>query len=56
MFSLIYVWINDWVSNREAVDLRHHGGHYDVIVMMFYDQGIVAVMSIEEVCRRHHMK
>ena len=33
MFSLIYAWINDWVNNREAGDLRRHRGHYDVIVM-----------------------
>ena len=34
MFSLICVWINDWVNNREAGDLRRHRGHYDVIVMI----------------------
>ena len=33
MFSLICAWINDWVNNREAGDLRHHRAHYDVIVM-----------------------
>ena len=33
MFSLIYVWINGWVNNREASDLRRHRGHYDVSVM-----------------------
>ena len=33
MFSLICVWINDWVNNREAGDLRRHRVHYDVIVM-----------------------
>ena len=33
MFSLICVWINGWVNNRYASDLRRHGGHYDVIVM-----------------------
>ena len=33
MFSLIYVWINDWVNNREAGDLIRQHGHYDVIVM-----------------------
>ena len=32
--SLICVWINDWVNNREAGDLRRHRVHYDVIVMM----------------------
>ena len=33
MFSLICVWINGWVNNREAGDLRRYLGHYDVIVM-----------------------
>ena len=36
MFSLIYAWINDWVNNREAGDLRRQHGHYDVIVMIIY--------------------
>ena len=34
MFSLIYAWINDWVNNREAGDLRRHRGHCDVNVML----------------------
>ena len=33
MFSLICVWINAWVNNRKAGDLRRHRAHYDVIVM-----------------------
>ena len=33
MFALIRVWINGWVNNREAGDLRRHLAHYDVIVM-----------------------
>ena len=33
MFSLICVWINGWVNNREAGDLRRHHGDYDVTVM-----------------------
>ena len=33
MFSLICVWINNWVNNREAGDLRCCRAHYDVIVM-----------------------
>ena len=33
MFSLIYAWINDWVNNREAGDLRRQRGDYDVGVM-----------------------
>ena len=33
MFSFICAWINGWVNNREAGDLRCHCAHYDVIVM-----------------------
>ena len=33
MFPLICVWINAWVNNREAGDLRRHRAHYDVTVM-----------------------
>ena len=34
MFSSIWVWINGWVNNREASDLRRYRAHYGVIVMM----------------------
>ena len=34
MFSLIHAWINGWVNNGEAGDLRRNGAHYDVTVMM----------------------
>ena len=33
MLSLICVWINGWVNNREAGDLRRYRAHYDIIVM-----------------------
>ena len=33
MFSLICTWINDWVNNREAGDLKHHWALYSIIVM-----------------------
>ena len=33
MFSFICIWINDWVNNREAGDLRRYRAHYDVMVM-----------------------
>ena len=33
MFSLICVWINHWVNNREADDLRRYRAHYYIIVM-----------------------
>ena len=34
MFSLICAWMNGWVNNREAGDLRRHCAHYDVIAML----------------------
>ena len=36
MYPLICVWINGWVNNREAGDLRRYGAHYDVTVMKQY--------------------
>ena len=36
MFPLICVWINGWVNNREAGDLRRYRAHYDVTVMSEY--------------------
>ena len=33
MFSLICVWINGWVNNGEAGDLRRYRAYYDVTVM-----------------------
>ena len=33
MFSLICTWINGWVNNGEAGDLRRHRAHYDITVM-----------------------
>ena len=33
MFPLICAWINGWVNNREAGDLRRHRAHYDITVM-----------------------
>ena len=52
MFSLICVWINDWVNNREAGDLRRNRAHYDVILM---DQtlNIAYPISRSHVIRKH---
>ena len=33
MFSLISAWINGWVNNRKAGDLKRHRAHYDGTVM-----------------------
>ena len=35
MFSLICVWINGWVNNRETGDLRRYRAHYNVTVMVW---------------------
>ena len=34
IFYLISAWINSWVNNRKACDLRRHCANYDVKVMM----------------------
>ena len=39
MFSLICAWLNGWVNNREAGDLRRHRAHYDVILTHVYRSG-----------------
>ena len=39
MFSLICAWINGWVNNREASDLRCHRAHYDDSVMYLIQGG-----------------
>ena len=34
LFYFICACLNGWVNNHEAGDLRRHGAHYDVIVML----------------------
>ena len=33
LYSLVFLWINGWVNNREAGDLRRYCAHYDGILM-----------------------
>ena len=41
MFSLI-VWINGWINNRHAGDLRRYPAHYDVTLMNYlYSSGLL---------------
>ena len=43
MFSLICTWINSWVNNRNAGDLRRNRAHYDVPVMyVIHYTGIIS--------------
>ena len=37
MFSLISAWINGWVNNREAGDLRRHHAYYGVTNVWMWD-------------------
>ena len=37
MSSMICVWINGWVNNHEAGDLRRHRAHYDVLAMNSFE-------------------
>ena len=51
LFSLIYAWINGWVNNREAGDLRRLGAYYDVTLMTLllccrlYDHAFLGMTS-----------
>ena len=45
MLSLICVWINDWVNNREAGDLRRYRAHYDVTLMICLSLGLCKRLS-----------
>ena len=54
MFSLICVWINRWVNNREAGDLRWYRAHYDVIVMEApNDMGKSIITSLHKTQQAH---
>ena len=51
MFSLICAWINRWVNNSEAGDLRRHRGHYDVTVIYWRACGhrlLSALMNVKQ--------
>ena len=53
MFSLICVWINGWVNNGEAGDLRHYRAHYDVTVMFSLFCAIGILSFVQNGCRSH---
>ena len=46
MLPLIYAWINGWVNNCEAGDLRRHRTHYDVIVMVYSFGALVLLLML----------
>ena len=51
MVSVIYAWINGWVNNREAGDLRRYRTHYYVTVMIngpvFHQEGCQPLVSFQ---------
>ena len=57
MLSLIYVWINDWVNNHEADDLRCYRAHYDVSVMSPNKENIAMIQFFfVQSCLPHSLK
>ena len=46
MFAVICTWINGWVNNREAGDLRRHHNHYDVIVMFIASDPLTCCVTL----------
>ena len=50
MFSLICVWINGWVNNREAGDLRRYRTHYDVTAMFRYRAELLHRYKKDTIC------
>ena len=57
MFSLICAWINGWVNNREAGDLRRLRAHYDVTAMdsltKDWDNSGAPAMELPWSCVKH---
>ena len=50
IFSLICAWINGWVYNRGAGDLRCYLSYYDVIEMLQYKFSDVESVSMSRHC------
>ena len=50
----ICVWINDWLNNREAGDMRRHHAHYDSSVMDPFDNISSARRTGPHGCKSRH--
>ena len=50
LFSLICAWINGWVNNLEAGELRRHRAHYDVTVIRIPTQRHIEMASCKMIC------
>ena len=53
LFSLICVWINGWVNNREAGDFRRHRAHYDVTLMSIGEWGVLCAFAKCDATKTH---
>ena len=49
-FFLNRAWINAWVNNREAGDLRRNRAHYDVIVMIVCKRKYTKITAYDFFC------
>ena len=54
MFSVICVWINGLVNNREAGDLRRHRGHYHINVMFISCLSFVQLIGHQTTHKHTH--
>ena len=46
-------WINGWVKNREAGDLRRHRAHYDVIVIRCHEMYVETCVNVRNPVYRY---
>ena len=47
MFSLICAWLNSWINNGEAGDLRRNRAHYDITIMLWHKiDGLVSICCV----------
>ena len=53
MFSLICTWIDSWVNNREAVDLKCNRAHYDITVMFYVDSDAIWCLTTSQKILRY---
>ena len=57
-FALRLNWINGWVNNREAGDLRRHRGHYSANVMWLrileYNNTKIVNINTKTICVEKH--
>ena len=58
MFVLIRAWINVWVNNRKAGDLRRYRAHYDVTVVhprrIIFNFGGIMVARKDKIVYLYH--